>query len=76
MYTRSIDFSGCGPMPNIAAVFKAEITRLARKEIRERSEGLKKTVASQQTETTNLKKRLRTLETLVKQLSHSALLMP
>ena len=56
-------------MPNIASVFKAEITRLARKELRETSDGLKKAVASQRTEVANLKRRIQALEGLVKRLS-------
>ncbi len=56
-------------MPNIATVFKAEITRLARKELRENSEGLKKTVTAQRAEIANLKRRVHALETLVKRLT-------
>lgn len=63
-------------MPNIAAVFKAEITRLARREVRENSDGLKKTVAAQRAEITNLKKRIQTLEAMVKQLAKSAGAVP
>ena len=53
-------------MPNIATVFKAEIARLARKEVRGNSEGLKKAVAAQRTEITSLKRRIQTLEAVVK----------
>lgn len=56
-------------MPNIATVFKAEITRLARKEVRESGDGLKKTVASQRTEIAGLKRRLQELEGAVKKLA-------
>jgi len=56
-------------MPNIATVFKAEIARLARKEVRESSDGLRKTVATQRTEITNLKRRLQELEGVVKRLA-------
>ena len=56
-------------MPNIATVFKAEITRLARKEVRENSDGLRKTVASQRTEIAGLKRRLQELEAAVKKLA-------
>ena len=59
-------------MPNIATVFKAEITRLARKEIRDESDGLKKAVASQRGEIASLKRRLQALEKAVKQLSKGA----
>lgn len=56
-------------MPNIATVFKAEITRLARKEVRENSDGLRKTVAAQRTEIASLKRRLQVLEGVVKKLA-------
>ena len=56
-------------MPNIASVFKAEITRLARKEVRDESDGLRKTVASQRTEIASLKRRVQALESLVKRLA-------
>jgi DNA-binding transcriptional regulator YiaG len=56
-------------MPNIATVFKAEITRLARKEVRENSDGLRKTVAAQRTEIASLKRRLQELEGIVKKLA-------
>ena len=68
----SISAASGGPkaqMPNIATVFKAEITRLARKEVREYSDGLKKTVASQRTEIAGLKRRLQGLEGVVKKLA-------
>lgn len=57
------------PMPNIASVLKAEITRLARKELRDESEGLKKAVASQRAEIASLKRRLHELEATVKRLT-------
>ena len=56
-------------MPNIATVFKAEIARLARKEARENSDGLRKVVATQRTEIANLKRRLQELEGVVKKLA-------
>ena len=56
-------------MSNIATVFKAEIIRLARKEVRESSEGLKKTVAAQRTEIASLKRRLQEMEGVVKKLA-------
>ena len=56
-------------MPNIATVFKSEITRLARKEVRENNDGLRKTVAAQRTEIVNLKRRLQELEGVVKKLA-------
>ena len=59
-------------MPNIATVFKAEITRLARKELRENGEGLKKAVAAHRSEIANLKRRIQTLESMVKRLTKGA----
>lgn len=59
-------------MPNIATVFKSEITRLARKEVRESSDGLRKTVAAQRTEIASLKRRLQELEGVVKKLAKGA----
>ena len=56
-------------MPNIAVVFKSEITRLARKEVRDNNDGLRKTVAAQRTEIINLKRRLQELEGVVKKLA-------
>jgi DNA-binding transcriptional regulator YiaG len=56
-------------MPNIATVFKAEIARLARKEVRGNSEGLKQAVAAQRTEIASLKRRIQTLEAIVKRLA-------
>jgi DNA-binding transcriptional regulator YiaG len=52
-------------MPNIATVLKAEITRLARKETREETDGLKKSVSSQRAEIAALKRRLQDLEKIV-----------
>ena len=59
-------------MPNIATVFKAEITRLARKELRSNSDGLKKAVAAQRSEIANLKRRIQVLEAMVKRLARSS----
>ena len=56
-------------MPNIATVFKAEIARLARKEVRGDSEGLKKAVAAQRADIASLKRRIQTLEAMVKRLA-------
>jgi DNA-binding transcriptional regulator YiaG len=68
----SISAASIGPkaqMPNIATVFKAEITRLARKEVRENSDGLRKAVATQRTEIATLKRRLQELEGMLKKLA-------
>lgn len=59
-------------MPNIATVFKAEITRLARKESRENSDGLKKAVAAQRSEIASLKRRVQALESMVRRLARSS----
>jgi len=56
-------------MPNIASVLKAEITRLARKEMRENSDGLRKASAAHRTEIAALKRRVRALEAVVKRLT-------
>ena len=55
-------------MPNIATVLKAEITRLARKELREEGEGLRRTVVLQRKEIATLKSRLLALEKAVQRL--------
>ena len=54
-------------MPNIQTVLKSEISRLARKEVRDATDGLKKTVAAQRVEIAALKKRQHELEKLVAQ---------
>ena len=59
-------------MANIATVFKAEVTRLARKEVREGSDGLKKAVTAQRTEIAGLKRRLQELEGVVKKLAKAS----
>src|SRR4051794_12858530 len=49
-------------MPNIAAVLKDEISRLARKELRANTDSLKKAVAIYRSEIAALKRRVQTLE--------------
>jgi DNA-binding transcriptional regulator YiaG len=49
-------------MPNLAATLKAEISRLARKEVKSETAALRKTVASLRTELSGTKKKLRELE--------------
>ena len=56
-------------MPNIATVFKSEIARLARKEVRGSGDGLKKAVAAQRAEIASLKRRIQTLEAMVKRIA-------
>ncbi len=53
-------------MPNIAAVLKEEITRLARKELKSKTDSLKKAVASYRPQIAALKRRVDTLERQVK----------
>ena len=55
-------------MANIAFVLKEEITRLARKEIRNETEALKKSSAQYRTEIAALKRRIATLEQLLSRL--------
>lgn len=49
-------------MPNIASVLKAEVTRLARKELRAETDVLKKALSAQRSEVSALKKRVQELE--------------
>ncbi len=56
-------------MPNIASVLKSEITRLARKEVRDGGDALRKTVATHRAEISSLKKRVNDLEAMVKRLA-------
>ena len=56
-------------MPNIASVLKSEITRLARKEVRDGGDGLKKSVAAHRAEIASLKRRVFELEAMVKRLA-------
>ena len=55
-------------MPNIATVLKSEITRLARKELRSETEGLRRTLAACRSEMSALKKVVRGLQTDLKRL--------
>lgn len=59
-------------MSNLAAVLKTEVSRLARKQLRADTEGMKKTVAHCRSETLTLKKRVLELERLVSRLSKTA----
>ena len=59
-------------MPNIASVLKSEITRLARKEVRDGGDSLRQTVAAHRAEIASLKKRLSDLESMVKRLTKGA----
>lgn len=55
-------------MPNIATVLKSEITRLARKELRTETEGLRRTLAACRSEISALKKVVRGLQADVRRL--------
>lgn len=59
-------------MPNIAAVLKAEISRIARKECRADSDSLKKTVAAQRADIAALKRRVQELEKALTAVEKSA----
>jgi DNA-binding transcriptional regulator YiaG len=68
----SLDAEAQYDMPNIASVFKAEISRLARKELREESDGLRKTVAAHRADIAALKRRVQSLESMVARLTKSS----
>jgi DNA-binding transcriptional regulator YiaG len=55
-------------MPNIASILKAEITRVARKELRGELQRLKKATVSYRSDIADLKRRARALEQQVKRL--------
>jgi len=58
-------------MPNIATILKAEIARVARKEVRGELQSLKKATASYRAEIARLKRRAQALEQQVKRLGKS-----
>jgi len=59
-------------MTNLASVLKAEVTRLARKELRAETESLKKVVAAQRADIAALKRRTSELEKALKALVRTA----
>jgi DNA-binding XRE family transcriptional regulator len=59
-------------MPNLASVLKAEVARLARKELRKSVEGLRKSAATHRSEIANLKRKIGDLEKQLKLLSKVA----
>lgn len=59
-------------MPNVATVFKAEISRVARKESRAETESLKKQVAAHRTAIAILRRRLDSLERALKSQSRGS----
>ena len=56
-------------MPNIAAILKSEISRVARKEVRSETSALKKAVGLYRTEIAGLKRRTQALEQQLRRLS-------
>ena len=56
-------------MPNIANVLKAEITRLARKEVRESIDAHRRLMTAQRSEIASLKRRVQVLESALKRLA-------
>ena len=59
-------------MPNIANILKLEISRIARKEVRGETHGLKKAVTTYRSEIASLKRRAKELEDQVRQLSKAS----
>jgi DNA-binding transcriptional regulator YiaG len=59
------------PMPNIASILKAEITRIARKQIRGEIETLKKSVSNYRSEIAALRRRSQSLEQALKRVQSS-----
>lgn len=68
----SADRAQSSPMPNIASIFKSEIARIARKEVRAETEALKKASAQYRSHIASLKRDLDALQQHVKQLSKGA----
>ncbi len=60
------------PMPNIASILKSEISRVARKEVRGETLGLKKAAGAYRTEIVALKRRVQSLEQELRRLSKVA----
>lgn len=59
-------------MANLASVLKAEVARLARKELRSETESLKKTVSAQRSEIAALKRRILETEKALKGLARAS----
>jgi DNA-binding transcriptional regulator YiaG len=59
-------------MPDIATAFKAEISRISRKEARAETQGLKKAVAAYRIEIAALKRRTKSLEDDLRQLGKAS----
>lgn len=63
-------------MPNLAQQLKAEIGRIAKREIRAETQTYKKTVALQRAEVQALKRRIQTLEAALKRVGKTAAALP
>lgn len=59
-------------MPNIAAILKSEISRVARKEVRAETQSLKKAVGLYRSEIAGLKKRTQALEQELRRIAKAA----
>lgn len=59
-------------MPDIASVLKAEVVRLARKELRAETGALRKALAAQRSEIAAVKRRVQELERTLKKVNRSA----
>jgi DNA-binding transcriptional regulator YiaG len=59
-------------MPNIANILKLEISRIARKEVRGETQGLKKAVTAYRTEIASLKRRAKDLGDQIRQRTKSS----
>ena len=59
-------------MPNIASILKSEISRVARKEVRGETQGLKKAVSAYRAEIAALKRRIQALEQELRRLGKAA----
>jgi DNA-binding transcriptional regulator YiaG len=58
-------------MPTIATLLKSEITRIARKQVREQTQPLKKAIAPYRSEITALKRRAQALEQQIRKLGRA-----
>lgn len=63
-------------MPNIASALKSEISRIARKEVKAEVLALRKSSTSQRKEIAELKRRVQTLEQLLRRLAQTKALPP
>lgn len=63
-------------MPDIASILKAEIARVARKEVRAETASLKKAVSAYRSEIAALKRRAQALESELKRLGKSGVKQP